>query len=474
MRILYIDIDTLRPDHLGCYGYNRNTSPNIDKIAGKGVRFENYYCSDAPCLPSRTALMTGKFGIHTGVASHGGIAADIRLEGATRSFTGNLSNETLPGLLRQNGLKTITISPFADRHGAWHFYAGFDEMHNTGKKGMDSAEEITPGTLKWIKENASEDNWFLHINYWDPHEPYRTPENFKNPFYEEPLDTWITGDILQEHRNMVGPHKPRELYTFTNKVNPEYPNHPGEINNTDELKKFIDDYDNSIRYADYHFGLLIEELDKQGVLEDLVIIIIYDHGENFGELGIYHEHARIFYYSLLYFHYNLYLLPTIMELIGPDSDDMKLPSWDGSSFAGAITEGRDCSRVYLVLSQCAHVCQRSVRFSDYLYMRTYHDGYHLFPEEMLFNIKEDPHEQHNLAKDNPEIIKKALAYYNEWHNNMMGTMEDIEDPLNIVLAEGGPYHARGKLKEYIEYLKETGRDYAIEELKRRHPEEKLS
>ena len=56
MRILYLDLDSMRPDHLGCYGYARNTSPNIDAIAATGVRFTDCYCSDAPCLPSRTAL----------------------------------------------------------------------------------------------------------------------------------------------------------------------------------------------------------------------------------------------------------------------------------------------------------------------------------------------------------------------------------------------------------------------------------
>ena len=62
MRILYIDIDCLRPDHLGCYGYHRNTSPNIDRFAAQGMRCTNFYASDAPCLPSRAAWMTGRFG----------------------------------------------------------------------------------------------------------------------------------------------------------------------------------------------------------------------------------------------------------------------------------------------------------------------------------------------------------------------------------------------------------------------------
>ena len=79
MRILMLDLDTLRPDHLHCYGYERETSPVIDSICEDGMRFENYHCSDAPCLPSRAALLTGRFGIHNGAVNHGGMAADLRL-----------------------------------------------------------------------------------------------------------------------------------------------------------------------------------------------------------------------------------------------------------------------------------------------------------------------------------------------------------------------------------------------------------
>ena len=57
MRVLYVDIDSLRPDHLGCYGYDRTTSPTIDALAASGVRFEECFASDTPCLPSRTAML---------------------------------------------------------------------------------------------------------------------------------------------------------------------------------------------------------------------------------------------------------------------------------------------------------------------------------------------------------------------------------------------------------------------------------
>ena len=104
MNVLFIDIDTLRPDHMGCYGYGRNTTPNIDAIAREGVRFDNYYCSDAPCLPSRAALVSGTFGIKNGVVGHGGTAADRFREGITRDFKDNsdIWKPTMKGIVEWN------------------------------------------------------------------------------------------------------------------------------------------------------------------------------------------------------------------------------------------------------------------------------------------------------------------------------------------------------------------------------------
>ena len=86
----------------GMMGYK---TPNIDRIAKQGTRFENYYCSDAPCLPSRTSMMTGQFGIRSGVVGHGGTAADPRLEGESRDFRDRLAHwvdgHSLPMMLRR-------------------------------------------------------------------------------------------------------------------------------------------------------------------------------------------------------------------------------------------------------------------------------------------------------------------------------------------------------------------------------------
>lgn len=491
MRILYLDIDTLRADHLGCYGYHRNTSPNIDRIAQEGLRLNNYHCSDAPCLPSRTALVTGRFGIHTGVVGHGGTTADIRREGAERGFKSRLERESLPGILSTLGLKTVTISPFAARHGAWHFYAGFDEMHNTGLGGLEAVEDVTPTALEWINRHAQEDDWFLHINYWDPHTPYRAPVEFGNPFQDDPIPEWLTDKVLMEHRRLVGPHKPGNVSGFFNEpgtLDSFLPHGtiktPAEITNMQDLKQLFDGYDCGIRRADAHAGKLFEALEKQGVMDDLIIIISSDHGENMGELGIYAEHGTADYATTRIpmiirwpgettgrvedgLHYNLDLAPTLADMLGVDPP----PIWDGRSFAPAIREGRECGRPYLVLSQCAHVCQRSVRFDRWLYIRTYHDGFNLFPDEMLFDINADPHEQVNVARERPEVCKDAVYLLNDWHDDMMKTMDSPTDPLWTVIREGGPLHAKGRLKDYCEFLKGTDRAYAIQELERKHPGE---
>jgi arylsulfatase A-like enzyme len=484
MRILFLDLDTLRPDHLGCYGYHRNTSPNIDAIADEGVLFKNYYCSDAPCLPSRAALMTGQFGIHNGVVGHGGTAADLRLEGAERGFGDKLKNQGLVGSLRRAGLHTTSISPFAERHSAWWFYAGFNEIHNTGRNGSESAEEITPVALQWIEQNAQKDNWFLHVNYWDPHTPYRAPAEFGNPFKDEPLPDWITPEILEEHQETVGPHGARQLMMYSNRPDPKFPRYPGELRTMDDVRDFIDGYDCGIRYMDTHIGQLFDALKAQGVFDDLAIIISSDHGENMGELGIYGEHGTADgitpHIPMIIrwpgaksghidagLHYNLDLAPTLAELLGIKAS----PRWDGHSYAPTLLDGTDCGWEYLVLSQCAHVCQRAVRFNDWIYTRTYHDGYHLFPDEMLYDLENDPHERVNLASTCADTCHAAVYKLNEWHDHMMQSMPYEVDPLWTVMREGGPLHARGHLRAYSEFLKATGREHLVPLLKERHPEE---
>lgn len=483
MRVLILDLDTLRPDHLGCYGYHRDTSPNIDRVASEGVRFDNYYCSDAPCLPARASLVSGQFGIHTGVIGHGGTAADMRLEGEPRSFRSTFSMNNLWMTFRKAGFKTASVNPFAERHSAWWFNAGFNETLNTGKGGMESAEEVTPTVMSWLDRNAKDDNWLLHINYWDPHTPYRAPEEFGNPFADEPLPAWMTPEIIEQDRSRPGGHGAWEVGMWNDQVPPKFQaRHMGQIRDMAGWRRMIDGYDCGIRFMDGHIGQLLDKLEAEGVLDDTAILITSDHGEDLGELGCYGEHGLSDYITHRIpmivrwpglrqgqvdkgFHYNLDLVPTIADLLGVKP----FPGWQGKSYAPALREGADCGHEYLVLGQSCHGAMRSVRFGDYLYIRVIHDFFHLYPREMLFNVVEDPHETRNLVDERPDLAAQGARLLVNWHEDRMAAIPDGIDPIWTVMREGGPFHSKGVLPKYCERLEATGRGEWVAELKKRHP-----
>src|SRR5690606_25273412 len=138
------------------------TSPAIDHIAREGVMFREYYTPDAPCLPSRTAFYSGRFGIQSGVVGHGGTAAQPKVEGASRGFKDQFDQQGLARQLQRLGYHTVMITPVGRRHAAHWFYAGFDEIHNTGMSGGESAEHVRTVMQIWFADNAARDNWYLH------------------------------------------------------------------------------------------------------------------------------------------------------------------------------------------------------------------------------------------------------------------------------------------------------------------------
>jgi hypothetical protein len=152
--------------------------------------------------------------------------------------------------------------------------------------------------------------------------------------------------------------------------------------------------------------------------------------------------------------------------------------WDGKSFARALlprmkagSEAEETGHPCLIISQCAHVCQRSVRWDTWLYMRTYHCGYHLFPEEMLYNLELDPHLQNDIAVLHPEICRQGGTMLLQWQNEMLASMpaNSAVDPMQTVLAEGGPTHAvGGHLPGYLARLRATDRAHHADELERRY------
>ena len=473
MRILYVDIDTLRADHLGCYGYHRQTSPTIDALAADGVRFDRCYASDTPCLPSRSALITGRFGIHNGAIDHGGAAAEPFSEGADRRFQSRLATTSFARRLRNAGIRSTTISTFGERHSAHHWYAGFNEVHNIGLMGIERADEVAPVALDWITRNGAADDWFLHVHLWDPHTPYRTPPEYGDPFAGEPTPAWLTEDVRRAHWERPGPHSAQEAIGYSN-IHPygRFPRQPLAIDSMDAVRAMFDGYDTGVRWADDHLGRIIDALDQQGVLDETAVMVSSDHGETLGELGIYCDHHTADQVTARLpmvlrwpdglggrgrvdhgLRYQIDVVATVLELAGG-----KVPgNWDGQSFAAAFSAETDSGRDFLVTSQAAWCTQRSVRWDDWLLMKTYESAWHGFADHMLFDVVADPHEQHDLAEERPDVVSDGLRRLEAWRADAMAISGQQVDPLETVLAAGGGFHARTRPESYFDRLRETGR-----------------
>lgn len=471
MRILYIDIDSLRPDHLGCYGYHRQTSPHIDAIAAEGVRFTNCYASDSPCLPSRTALFGGRFGIQTGVVNHGGTNADPRLEGPGRGFRSSSTNRSLAENLRRVGWYTASISPFPHRHSAYQIWEGFHEMFDTGADGHEGAQVVFPRVKRWLEQNGSLERWFLHVNFWDPHTPYDVPLENGHPFAKDPPPAWLTQELIERQRASYGPHDAVSPHGMLNQPF-NWPRGAATIANLHDWRRWIDGYDTGIHYCDRFVGRIVEKLKDLGLYEETAILVSADHGENQGELEVYGDHQTadqqthripllIRWPGLTQPHagrafqglrYHLDLAPTLVELAGGNPPQ----AWDGRSFAAALQDGGDRGREFLILSQGAWSCQRSARWDDYLLIRTLHTGGKNFPSLMLFDLQADPYEQHNLAQTRPDLTARGLQLMEGWVKEQLAR-SGRPDPLEEVMAEGGPFHFRECREELCRHLRETAR-----------------
>lgn len=486
MRILYLDVDSLRPDHLGCYGYHRQTSPAIDRLAGEGIRFENVYVSDAACMPSRTALFSGRFGIHTGAVNHGGRRAEPYTEGADRGFRSTWARTSWMAVLRDLGLRTATISSFGERHAAYWWYAGFQEILSPGRLAQDElADDTADLAVDWLDRHAAAENWFLHVNFWDVHVPYRAPHSFGDPYAGEPLPAWYTEAVLQQHlAQSYGPNSAYHGLLWRNgrsRYEGVYPRQPVRFESMAQVRRMFDGYDTAIRYVDQAIGRILHRLDALGLGEEIAVILSADHGENLGELNVYMDHATADQATMRVplivrwpglagggvdraLRYQNDLAATVVELLGGDVP----ANWDGESFAGDLRAGEARGRPYLVLSQLSHSCQRSVRFGDSLAIHSYHDAYRCLPDDLLFNIAVDPHEQHHLADERPDLVQQAKALLFDWERAMMGVGGPAQDPLATVLAEGGGHHARGALPALIDWLAQHGQVESAERMRRRY------
>ncbi|HVX44537.1 MAG TPA: sulfatase, partial [Mycobacteriales bacterium] len=264
MNIVLIALDTQRADHLGCYGYERPTSPNIDAIAESGVVFERCYAPNIPTHPSFTTIFSGKEAITHDIVNIGG-GVPIR-EGI----------KLLPEILQENGYTTVAV----DNMGR-HFDRGFDQYHNYQWDRSDptvlrKAETVTDLAVPAIEElREGENPFFLFLHYWDPHTPLLPPEEYRNLYYPADKDPY---DVDNHSMDEAWSWEPFKWY-FHDWM-------PG-ITDADYV---INLYDGEVTYMDNQLARVFAALEP--VQDDTLLIITADHGEILNDhLGYFDHHG---------------------------------------------------------------------------------------------------------------------------------------------------------------------------------------
>ncbi len=416
MNILLIAIDTLRADHLGCYGWWRNTSPHLDEVAGRGVIFHEHVSPHIPTHPGYTTLFTGRDVFETQVVTQGGrvdLEADIPM---------------LAEVMQRGGYFTAA----ADNLGRW-FTRGYDlvQGYNWGtdvKQPWRKAEAVNEASWEVLKACTGQDKpWFAFLHYWDPHTPYLPPPPFDRMFY---------GGDETDARYDSAREMMREYPAFMHYFQEWMPG----LTDVEFPKA---QYDAEIAYVDTALRHVWEWLEGLPGGEDTAIIITSDHGEELDEHQMWFDHHGLYETNL---HVPLILqhperlsggvelggltrhvdvAPTVLDLAGfgeaAEEAGMMgtslLPLVDGESHDGT------CEEVYI--TENAWMKKRGFRTVQYKFFESLYDEIHHRPPFELYDLGEDPEEQHNLAEERPELVaefKRKLDGY------IAGRMEGTGKP----------------------------------------------
>ncbi|MBI3413467.1 MAG: sulfatase [Candidatus Aenigmarchaeota archaeon] len=245
--VVLVSIDTLRADHLGVYGYHRNTSPNIDALAKESIVFENAISQASWTLPSHISLFTSKYPpeIYPYNLSINVSDNDYIVSMARKEFT---AHPNIATILKNNGYSTAAFVSGGYVAGKWGFENGFDVYDDSYMRIKNPAPQITSRVVEWLETNRT-NKFFLFLHYLDVHCPYEPLPEFQN-FY------------LKYHSEL-------NLSILCAE----------EVANSNDINKIIGGYDDSITQVDYYLGELIDKLKSYGIYNKTIIVVLSDHGE---------------------------------------------------------------------------------------------------------------------------------------------------------------------------------------------------
>ena len=412
--VIHIVVDSLRYDHLGVYGYERDASPNIDAFADNAVVFDDHISQCSWTLPSHATMFSGLY-----PSAHG---VDHNFERIRDDAT------TLALVLQQAGYQTAGFScaPLLEKR--YGIQRGFDTYDDTLSSDTKKKSWRTITSRKMVNkvldtiENREKDRFYVFMHMWDVHYDYNPPTA-----YEGTYTAGYDGDIEPFHWV-----KDREQRPVPPQRDQDY---------------IVGLYDEELLWVDHSLGRLFDKLDKMGIMDETVILITSDHGEEFWEHGLTcHNHSL--YEDQIHVPFILAvpgqqgqvrvpcrtamvdLFPTVLDLAGVDAP----PDWplQGYSMLPLIRGERECDTERPILSETVWSRHGSALngkkgYEIAMYRGRYKISRRLEPptQDFLFDLEEDPREYRNLRDSHPELFEEMSLQMNEMARQNAQIHDDI-------------------------------------------------
>ncbi len=398
--ILLISLDTVRADHLGCYGYDRHTTPALDALSKQGVLFKKHIASSSWTLPSHATLFTGLY-----PPTH-------RAETLDHMMAPKLP--TMAQLIDSLGYKTAAFVSSGYLGPAFGLHRGFNRFYSLKDVLNKGTETITDKGLEWLKEVGVKEKetskpFFLFLHYLDAHTPYDPPEPFRDFYYDE---NWKTeGNAGDES----------VAYAELKEKTPQF-----KIKRANRMKAF---YDGEIARIDRGVEQIIDFLKERDVFQNTLMIITSDHGEEFIDHGSF-DHGQTLYSEQIdvpllviwpdeieggridgSLTRSVDILPTVLDLI----DAPPYPVVHGRSLKKNM-HGRNKEQARMAVADLKRKKFDMTSLSDGRYKYIVQSGEE--SDELLFDIQSDPAERNNVVEEKGDIVEEFRRAYDQWTDEM--------------------------------------------------------
>ncbi|MDD5573557.1 MAG: sulfatase [Candidatus Omnitrophica bacterium] len=255
--VLVVMVNALRADHLGCYGYGRETSPHLDRLAREGVVFERAVAASHWTLPNLVTVFTSQY-----VCAHQVDSRRLKLKP---------DEKTMAEFFKAQGYATAAFACGLDTLGVYGLDRGFDvyRIFEYEDRPAGSFADILPEAVRWMAARRR-GRFFLFLHTYDMHPPYRVSlGDFFDPSYEGVFrDAELGYETLKKIKGLALSYGGRQVFL-----------------DRGDLDHIRARYDGALRSFDASLGVLIGELKRLGLYETTIIVVLGDHGEELGERG---------------------------------------------------------------------------------------------------------------------------------------------------------------------------------------------